>query len=388
LAYYDGIARQWHKITGYMGIRMSVNTCVILAFFFLVNLAIAEEPVVFGDAKLKTAVEEALKKKEPTPADMLKLEILPEIYGFASYGLTGIHDLSGLEHARNLQMLAFESSQIVDFSPLSKLENLQSLMLVSCEISDVSSVVRAIQNLDKLESLSLKNNRISDIAPVTGLRHLITLNLQGNTLDEHVFNIQIPQIRKNNPDINIWLDFRREQLVIPSILFSVLLLVAIVIVARHYISKGWIYEIMIGLVSAGVGSYFGMGAQLLYSSHEELIFFGNGIENPLWVGGVVGGIFGFFAGVWFVQYLRRGFNAGQTMGILVGKGFVAGIVLGILCSTIVHVILMVAYRNGNPLPMLIGGGFGIVTGLATGLVGSVAFVLIHRMGLIKKVESV
>jgi hypothetical protein len=166
------------------------------------------------------------------------------------------------------------------------------------------------------------------------------------------------------------------------------LLVAIVIVARHYISKGWIYEIMIGLVSAGVGSYFGMGAQLLYSSHEELIFFGNGIENPLWVGGVVGGIFGFFAGVWFVQYLRRGFNAGQTMGILVGKGFVAGIVLGILCSTIVHVILMVAYRNGNPLPMLIGGGFGIVTGLATGLVGSVAFVLIHRMGLIKKVESV
>ena len=98
--------------------------------------------------------------------------------------------------------------------------------------------------------------------------------------------------------------FSPDQLILPGAIGLVLLIFSILFIVRTWTQKGWILELLAGIVSTGVGCYLGMGAQILYTSGGEIPLFGNGYENPMWVGGVIGGVFGFLAGVWFIQYLR------------------------------------------------------------------------------------
>ena len=364
---------------------------IFISFMFSVNMGFADEPVEFADSNLKQAVEEGLNKPSPTPENMLELIDLPEYSNpvYLENGLHDIKDLKGLEYAVNLEILYLQYSPIEDFSILSELENLQFLMLASCEISDASSLVLAISNLKKLETLSLRNNHISDIAPLTDLKNLKKLHLHDNPLNEQAYKVYIPQIRKNNPGIEISMNFRPEQLVTPTVLFFVFLMSAVYAARQNWNSKGWVFELITGIVSAGLGCYLGLGAQVLYIFTDGWFqFFGNGYENPMWVGGVIGGVFGLLTGLWFAQHLRSRLNAGQSKGRIVGKGILVGIGLGVLCSTAVHILLMVAYHNLDLRPLLIGAAFGIGGGIATGLVISVVFILSNKWGLIKIEEKV
>jgi hypothetical protein len=347
---------------------------------FSVNTGLAEDIVEFADSNLKEAVETELEKKDPTPTDMLELRALP------SYILhvINIKDLAGLEHAQNLEKFALHSSPISDFSIISKMENLETLKLGSCDISDVTHIANVIKNLEKLEVLSLRDNQISDISSLAEFKNLKELHLHGNPLNEQAYKVYIPQIRKNNPGVEISMNFRPEQLIAPAVFFFVFLMSAIYAVCRVWKSKGWIFELLVGLVSAGLGCYLGLGAQFLYDFPDvDLRFFDNGYENPMWVGGVIGGVFGLLTGVWFAQHLRSRLNAGQSKGRIVGKGILVGIGLGVLCSTAVHILLMIAYHNLDLRPMLIGMCFGVGAGIVAGLIISVVFILSLKMGLIK-----
>jgi len=73
-----------------------------------------EKPVYFADVNLKAAVERQLGISEPTPTDMLALDIL------RAYGRE-ITDLAGLEYAKNLRELVLHSNQISDISALAHL---------------------------------------------------------------------------------------------------------------------------------------------------------------------------------------------------------------------------------------------------------------------------
>jgi len=353
---------------------------ISISLLFLAHTVFAEEPVRFADGNLKEAVENALNKENPTPFDMRGLEWLPEflMYGY-SFGICDIDDLTGLEYAVNLEALGIQSSSIDDYSVISELRNLRELKLISCGISDLAGVVSAIKGLEKLESLSFYDNQISDISLLTDFRGLKALNLQNNPLNEEAYRVHLPQIRKNNPRIEIAVAFRLTQLIAPAVVFVVFIIVALVFICRSWNTRGWIFESIAAVVAAGVGCFLGLGAQILYVYTDSFIeFFGNGYENPPWVGGVIGGVLCLLAGIWFAQYLRLALNEGCQRGRIVGRGVCVGIVLGILCSSTVHVLLMVAYRNPHLAPIFIGAIFGFVGGIITGLVVSVAFILTHR----------
>lgn len=176
------------------------------------------------------------------------------------------------------------------------------------------------------------------------------------------------------------------QLILPFIA-CVIIIMATVYSLFHKWTKGWIFEILFGLPAAGIGVYFGVGAQILYTTGTEIPFFGNGVENPQWLGGVFGGVFGFLTGIWFAQYLRKKMNQDPTGTRIFGKGTVSGIILGVLCSTIIHILLMIAYRNVNFWPMLIGAGFGAVSGLVMGAVLTAVFLISKKSGRSRQPKS-
>lgn len=121
---------------------MKRSIFLITILFVTTNQAFAEDPVYFADAKLKTVVEAALGKSNPTPSDMLGLTSLSAFD-------QGITDLTGLEYATNLTELDLSGNQISDFSVLLILENLRSLSLRGSQITDIN----ILSNLTKLEQL-------------------------------------------------------------------------------------------------------------------------------------------------------------------------------------------------------------------------------------------
>ena len=103
---------------------------------------------------------------------------------------SGITDLTGLEHAHNLEILNLgpeyivgegnvNSNTISDVSALSGLTRLRSLYLDGTNV-DMST----LSGLTYLRSLYLGDNNISDISALSGLTHLRSLHLAGNNISD------------------------------------------------------------------------------------------------------------------------------------------------------------------------------------------------------------
>ena len=212
----------------------------IMSVVLLVGPAAGEDPVDFVDPNLKAAVESVLKVYDPSPADML---------GLTSLNLSnrGVADLTGLQHATNLQWLWIRWNSITDFSPLSGLINLQhldahdnpglvdisplsglvslqtlvlrwnditdisplsgltnlrELNLFYCDVSDLSPLA----GLTNLQRLDLNRNEIRDISALSELTSLEYLDLRNNPLNDEACDIHIPQIQANNPGAEIRYD--------------------------------------------------------------------------------------------------------------------------------------------------------------------------------------
>lgn len=363
-------------------------SCLVCVLVFLsgADISRAEGTVEFEDAELKNCVELELGKDNPTAEDMLKLERIG--YSGPLAPQVSIKSLKGLEYASNLKYLYLSWSSIQDFSILSQLTELEELGLKDCDISDITPIVSAIKSLNKLKQISLRYNQISDISPLARLKTqtLKWIDLKGNPLNEDAYKMVIPQLRKNIKGVQIFTPFQTVQLVMPAIFFVLFVITGILLIIHYRKQKGWIFEILYGLLSAWVGCFLGSGAQILYED-GELFSFGNGYENPMWVGGVAGGVFGLLVGLWFAQFLRGLRAKGSRAGGIIGKGILTGIGLGMLCSTAVHIILVIAYRGTNLTPMLIGLCFGALAGFVAGLVLSVVFVLINRTALSRVKET-
>ena len=104
---------------------------------------------------------------------------------------SGITDLTGLEHARNLTSLNLggeyidgkgfvNSNTVSDFSPLAELTQLTELELAVSNITDVSPLAE----LTQLTELKLAANNITDVAPLAGLTQLTKLYLGGNNITD------------------------------------------------------------------------------------------------------------------------------------------------------------------------------------------------------------
>ena len=190
--------------------KIMVVACVLMAG--LSAAGESEEPVFFADAHLKRLVENRLWIWDPTPADMLGLTEL-------TISHQAIVDLTGLEHAINLQRLSFRVNQISDLSPLSGLTNLEVLHLSDNEICDLSplsgltslreldvhhnriSDLSPLSGLTNLQWLVLYNNQVSDLSPLLGLTSLTFLELRENPLNEEAYCSHLQMIDDNNPRV-------------------------------------------------------------------------------------------------------------------------------------------------------------------------------------------
>jgi TonB family protein len=131
--------------------------------------------VAFPDRNLEDAVREALGKSE---GDLRSTDLreLDSIWAMNK----GIRDLSGLEHATNLQALLLPFNEISDLSPLAALPQLRVLQVRYNRIRDLSP----ISNVAKLESLDLRHNEVTDVLPLVSLTTLVDLWLSENAITD------------------------------------------------------------------------------------------------------------------------------------------------------------------------------------------------------------
>ncbi len=94
---------------------------------------------------------------------------------------TQIRNLTGLEHATQLERLDLRSNQISNLTPLARLTQLEVLILANNQISNIT----ALAGLTRLRVLALDGNRVSNLAPLARLTQLERLFL----IDNQVSNL-------------------------------------------------------------------------------------------------------------------------------------------------------------------------------------------------------
>ena len=128
------------------------------------------------DANLRAVIANRLGKASGAPITRAEMATLTRIDATNQ----GIRNLTGLEHATNLQRLDLDRSNISDISALSNLTNLIYLDLSYNSISDIS----ALYNLTNLTHLNFFGNSISDISALSNLINLETWYLGQNSISD------------------------------------------------------------------------------------------------------------------------------------------------------------------------------------------------------------
>ena len=145
------------------------------------------EPVSIPDKNLAALIRKTLGLQSTSPITKLDMLGLGDLHFYEDNrnhsGLRPppgkeITDLTGLQHATNLERLYLNDHRIVDLTPLAGLTKLRSLILSRNQISDVSPV----EGLTLLSELWLDQNQISDITPLARLTRLTSLLLGGNKI--------------------------------------------------------------------------------------------------------------------------------------------------------------------------------------------------------------
>ena len=158
---------------------------ILFIFSYWVNVASAQnavEIVRIPDANLAAQLRKALGLAPTaliTKQAMAQLTTLDASRDRKEELDFPISDLTGLEHATQLEELAlWQHQEIRDISPLAGLTQLKKLTLGRNVISDISPLAE----LTQLRELHLGNNQISDISPLAGLTQLWNLVLYRNQI--------------------------------------------------------------------------------------------------------------------------------------------------------------------------------------------------------------
>ena len=152
------------------------------------------ESVHIPDSTLRNVIVNVLglsANKPITTEDMAKVNHL----SWEHLADRGIQDLTGVEHAMNLESLVLQGNQVSDLSPIAGLMNLRYLFLRGSPISDLSP----IEGLTNLEHLAL-NAKILDLSPIEGLTNLKHIKLWG----ANQINFSVFANLKNLESLSMW----------------------------------------------------------------------------------------------------------------------------------------------------------------------------------------
>ncbi len=132
--------------------------------------------VSIPDAELAAVIRETLELPAGAAITVDAMRNLTEL----KTSLLGIADLTGLEHAVNLEVLDLWGTGVSDVSALENLTNLEWLYLGWTAVSDVS----ALENLTNLEWLRLGDTAVSDVSALENLTNLVELALSGTAVSD------------------------------------------------------------------------------------------------------------------------------------------------------------------------------------------------------------
>lgn len=143
---------------------------------FLVNIS-------FPDEALEAIVREKLDldKEQLTYYDLDKLRVL-------DLSESDVADLSGIEHARNLEQLII-NKPVSNAHLIEQLVALKKLVIKNAELDNITFV----RSLVRLEHLDISYNDLSDVSAIEKLEHLSYLDMKRNKVSD-VSVIQSPKL--------------------------------------------------------------------------------------------------------------------------------------------------------------------------------------------------
>jgi hypothetical protein len=127
-------------------------------------------------------------------------------------------------------------------------------------------------------------------------------------------------------------------------------------------NKVKIHSLVFGLISAVVGGFMGIWAEVMFYFSPHSRNFPFSLSFP-YIGITAGIILGYAAGYLFIpilfSLLKRKFSCNRFLN----QSELRGGLIGLLCSCAVHGILMLCYWVKDFGPMIIGGTVGIIAGI-------------------------
>jgi len=133
--------------------------------------------VYIRDTNLHAAIAETLGKPAGaaiTSTDMTRLRTLVA-------DDRGIRDLTGLEHATNLERIELRRNEIADLTPLAGLTKLNNIKLRGNRITNVLPLSNLTQQINWM---GLEENAIEDLSPLATLVRLIEIGISGNPVSD------------------------------------------------------------------------------------------------------------------------------------------------------------------------------------------------------------
>ena len=159
--------------------------CLLICFSVSAQI---EPDLWLPDLSLRAAVREAL---ELTPDEPLTQDAMKRLTRLVAPN-SQIADITGLQHATNLDFLVLGGNPISDLQPLQECVLLTLLNLEGCsKIKDI----RPLKNLVRLESLSLGYNKIEDIRVLRNLEMLTFLSLRANHIQSFSPLLELRHLR-------------------------------------------------------------------------------------------------------------------------------------------------------------------------------------------------
>ncbi|MDR3638705.1 MAG: RHS repeat-associated core domain-containing protein [Isosphaeraceae bacterium] len=143
-----------------------------------------QPPDLFQDPNLEAAVRAALGLPSSQVVTQGELQGLTTL----SADSNQISSLAGLQYATNLQTLNLLPSDwsapghLTDLSPLEGLQHLSTVALVDTGIGN--SALSALEGMPKLQSLDLRDDPITNIAPIAQMRSLANLQIYGDAITD------------------------------------------------------------------------------------------------------------------------------------------------------------------------------------------------------------
>lgn len=138
---------------------------------------------------------------------------------------------------------------------------------------------------------------------------------------------------------------------------AIIIVIGIYIAIRNNIASHWMFATVLSVFSGATGAFFGTGAELFY------IFSWDGQQ-----GAIAGGIIGVVVAVSYAAILSNRRDRFTEQCYLRGYALALGMATGIICSTLVHLALLILSDDKNISGILLGLPCGFIAGLVLGAI--------------------